>query len=113
MKTFDATLKSWGNDSFDQAFKDDVKALDRKQLPLQKNLTQSSYVSESEFDVVIINSEDSAEFINIKAGIFYSGIIAGSCCADDPSPVDELSEYCELHFIVNKKTAEVMIEQGD
>jgi hypothetical protein len=45
----------------------------------------------------------------LKAGVFYTGIIAGCSCSDDPSPVDEQNEYCDLLFTIDKLTAETQI----
>lgn len=44
--------------------------------------------------------------IRVKASIFYTGIIHGCNCADDPSPVDELPEHCDVQLDINKFTAE-------
>ena len=83
--------------------------LENMLLPLQQGLTQSSYVSESDFNVVILSSSEAVDALNIKAGIFYAGINAGSCCADDPTPLDEVTEYCEINIEINKSTAEAII----
>jgi len=80
------------------------------QLPLQQGLTQSSYVSESNFTVVILNACDTVNNIYVKAGIFFAGVNAGSCCADDPTPLNEQTEYCEIQFVINKSTAEATIK---
>ncbi len=90
-------------------FKIEVEALDNAQLPLQQGMSQSSYVSESSFNVIVLNAFGSAEEICVKAGIFYSGVVTGSCCADDPTPLDEQAEHCELQFEINKHTAETEI----
>ena len=39
----------------------------------------------------------------------YSGIIAGCSCADNPTPVSELNEYCEVQLEIDKKTAETKV----
>jgi len=59
----------------------------------------------------MVNSMDEqSENILITAGIFYSSIIAGCNCSDDPTPVDLNSEYCEMLFIINKSNAETCIK---
>ncbi|MFW2439123.1 MAG: hypothetical protein ACN4GR_07105 [Arenicellales bacterium] len=103
------SLQAWGTTGFDDVFKEEAEGLDSEQLLLQKALTQSSFVSDKDFTIVILNMSETPEAIEVKAGIFYTGIIAGSCCADDPSPVDELTEYCEIRFVINKSTAEATI----
>ena len=49
------------------------------------------------------------EHIRAKAGIFYTGIIPGCSCANDPTPETEYSEYCEVLFDINKRTAETLV----
>lgn len=104
------SLKAWQTPEFNTVLKAEVLALDHKSLPLQQGLSHSSYVSDSEISVVILNAEDTGESIRVKAGIFYGGIIAGSCCADDPTPVCEENEYCEVMLNIDKATASTGIE---
>lgn len=99
-------LKSWETPDFDHVLKVEVQKLDITQLPLQEGLSLSSYVSGSDISVVILNVTESPDAIHAKTGIFYAGIIAGSCCSDDPTPICEQTEYCEVQFDINKGTAE-------
>ena len=103
------SLNAWGLPAFENTFRDEVGALDSEQLPLQQGLMQSSHVSDSGFSVVILNSSDTSKVIQVKTGIFYSGVIAGSCCSDDPTPLNEQTEYCEIEFEISKSTAETKI----
>lgn len=109
MITLINTVNHWGSSRFEDTFKHEVGALKNEQLPLQQGLTQSSYVSDSGFNVVILNSYETTTAIRVKAGLFYAGVIAGSCCADDPTPLNEQAEYCEVEFDIDKLTAETKI----
>lgn len=102
-------LSTWMTPEFESHFKAEIEKLRTDQLPLQQGLSKSSYVSDSDINVVILNSNETANTIQIKTGIFYAGIITGSCCADDPTPVDEQTEYCEIEFEINKQTAETTV----
>ena len=73
---------------------------------MQDGLSQSSHVGEGTIDVIILNVTDTLHVIHAKTGVIYTGVIAGSCCDDDPTPVSEQTEYCEIHFYINKITAE-------
>lgn len=99
------TLNAWGRPDFESVLKSEIQSIDRNALPLQQGLTQSSQVSNSKINVVVLNTDEDKNLITVKTGIFYSGIIAGSCCADDPTPVDELTEYCEILFKIDRNTA--------
>ena len=109
MTTFTKSLHSWKTPEFKQTLRQEILQLDASDLPLQQALSQSSYVSESKFSVNIQTSEENDKSVVTKVGIFFTGIIAGSCCSDDPTPVDELQEYCEVQFKIDKETAEVTI----
>lgn len=52
---------------------------------------------------------EEAGFIRARAGIFYTGVIAGCSCADDPTPVDEQNEYCDVRVDIDKQTGEATI----
>ncbi|QLQ31404.1 MAG: hypothetical protein HZT40_07100 [Candidatus Thiothrix singaporensis] len=88
---------------------DAIQCLDSAELPLQQALTQSSHVSGSPRTVIILQTAETPEQIQVKAGLFYAGVIAGSCCADDPTPLCEQPEYCELQFDINRQTAETIV----
>jgi hypothetical protein len=109
MPNFIKTLKTWNTSDFNDTLKNEIAQMDINQLPLQQALTQSSHVSDSGFSFVILNTSEEEKNIIAKAGIFFSGVVAGSCCADDPTPADEVSEYCEVEFCINKDTGEVYL----
>lgn len=103
-------VSAWDTPSFTTTLKQEIEALDGKSLPLQQGLTHSSYANEDQFSVVILKAfVDDANAIHVKAGIFYSGLIPGCSCADDPSPDNEYSEYCEVGFTIDRTTAEIDI----
>jgi hypothetical protein len=100
------SLQAWGGDGFETALKTELESLTPELLPLQQGLTYSSYVSNSGISAMIIAVNDDADTIHARAGIFYHGIIAGCNCADDPTPVDEQSEYCIVQIVLDKDSAE-------
>jgi hypothetical protein len=99
------TIHAFGTPEFKAVVKNEIQNISPALLPLQQGLSVSSYVGASPFSVIILNVNEEANTILVKAGIFYTGIIAGCSCSDDPSPTDEQTEYCELQFAINKKTA--------
>jgi hypothetical protein len=62
-------------------------------------------VTDSPFQALIISVREDAGVIRVKAGMFYTGVIAGCSCADDPTPIDELTEYCVVQFDIDRATA--------
>ncbi len=82
-------------------------------LPLQQGLTTSSYVTDQPFQAMIISVNEEAGLIRAKAGIFYTGIIAGCSCADDPTPIEEQAEYCVVRLDIDSTTAEATVSLLD
>ena len=102
-------LNTWRTPEFKDVLKKEIEQLDAGQLPLQQGLSAGNYVLGDKFSVMILGVSEEKDFIHARAGIFYTGIIAGCSCADDPTPVNELSEYCEVRFDIDKKTAETAV----
>lgn len=103
------TLSAWNTPRFGAVFKQEAEQLDAASLPLQQGLSASSYVTERPFQVMLVSMDEEATRIRIKAGIFYTGVIAGCSCADDPTPVDELNEYCMVQLCIDRTTAETTV----
>ena len=103
------TLNAWGTPDFKDILKKEIDQMDAGQLPLQQGLSTGSYALDGKFNVMIIRVSEEAGIIRVKAGIFYSGIIAGCSCADDPTPVNEESEYCVVQLDIDKQTADTTI----
>lgn len=97
-------VNAWGSPSFNEVFKAEVEQLPATELPLQQGLSLSSYVSAEPFRVMVLHAEDEGSEVRVKAGIFYTGIIAGCSCSDDPTPTDLQQEYCDVLFALDKET---------
>ncbi|MBE9541729.1 MAG: hypothetical protein IMF01_05370 [Proteobacteria bacterium] len=104
------SLDAWGMSNFKSVMKAEIEQLNAQCLPLQAGLSQGSYVSDGQFSAMILDVSENAEIIFANAGIFYTSIIAGRNCADDPSPIEEQTEYCEIQFEINKETAEATVK---
>ena len=98
------TIQAMRQAGFKTIARAEIEAIDKQLLPLQQGLALSSCVSDEAFSAVILNHHETEQHLIIKTGIFYSGIIAGCSCADDPTPMDVQNEYCELQFTVDKET---------
>jgi len=109
MITLKQSLASWGDAAFERDFCAEVEGLPAAALPLQAGLAHSSAVAEEPFRVLVMASEERPQGVWVKAGIFYSGVIAGCNCADDPTPVETQQEYCELEFVIERQTARATV----
>lgn len=100
---------AWGAPEFPAILKREIEALDPGLLPLQQGLSTTSYVTGARHTALIIASSEADDQIRVRAGIFYAGVVAGCSCADDPTPVEEQHEYCEVLIEINRTTAETVI----
>lgn len=103
------TLAAWNTANFKDTLKGEIEQLAAEVLPLQQGLSQSSYVSNDNITAMILTVTEEPGLIRIKTGIFYSGLIPGCNCADDPTPEEKYTEHCELQFDIDKITAETTI----
>lgn len=110
MFTLKKSLQAWNTSNFDSIFKSEVSDLNKNLLPLQKSLLFSSYVSTDKVSPVIMSSSSNTTHLLIKTTIFYTGIIAGCSCADDPGPQDTQQESCDLLFHINLSDAQTHVE---
>lgn len=103
------SLNAWGSPGFQSALKQEIRQMGVDQLPLQQGLSSSSYALGDKLDVMIIRVSEEASFIRVKFGVFYTGVIAGCSCADDPTPIEEQTEYCVVQLDIDKVTAETNV----
>jgi len=100
------SLAAWGTSGFKDVLKREISQMDAKLLPLQQGMSLGSYAKGDNISATILNTTEDDHAIHAKAGIFFTSIIAGCSCADDPTPLDEQNEYCEVQFVIDKTTGE-------
>lgn len=97
-------LRAWGTPEFEATFKQEI-VQSADQLPLQQGLTIGNYVAADPITVAIISVAELGNIIRVRAGIFYTSVIGGCSCADDPTPISKNNEYCEVEMDIDKVTA--------
>jgi hypothetical protein len=100
---------AWNTPGFNQTLKRELEEIDNNRLPLQQGLTLSSIVSSEPFSAIVLDSEAVGDTIRCRVSIIYSGIISGCSCADDPTPMDSQTEYCELVLEIDQASAEARV----
>jgi len=103
------SLNAWGKPDFEAALKQEIAQLGVDQLPLQQGMSAGNYVPAQAIMATILNVAEQENVIRVKAGIFFNSIIAGCSCADDPTPIDKMAEYCEVQLDIDKETAATTI----
>lgn len=107
--TLPRTLAAWGTPAFEKTAKSEIGALGAAQLPLQQGLAHSSHVSSGPLGVVLLSAGEVPAGLRLKAGIFYEGIQAGCACTNDPTPENEITEYCEVWIEIERPDARARI----
>jgi len=98
----------WNGPAFRPTLVDELQALGRHHPVLrpllQAALARTSAVAEAPIGVQVLSTREPAGRIQVQVGVFSAGIIAGCSCADDPSPVDTITEHCELALDIDSGT---------
>lgn len=106
---FDNLPEFCSENQFQEVIIREIEQLDQELLPLQEGLALGSHVTDDPLKAMMINCDEEQGCIKVKVGVFYSSIIAGCSCADDPTPIDTNQEYCVLEFEINKETGEANV----
>ena len=101
----DKSLHAWGTPEFHSVLKQEIEQLGAGHLPLQQGLSTGNYVTDEPITVILNSVSEMENIIRVEVGIFYTGVIGGCSCADDPSPSGETNEFCELRLDIDRATA--------
>ncbi len=104
------TLANWKQPRFEQIFKEETAAIDPERLPLQQGLSHSTHALDEGVEFVLLSAREEADHLRLKAAIFYQGITAGCSCADDPTPIDPVTECCEVILRIHPPDGRTEIE---
>jgi hypothetical protein len=101
------TLPAISAAGFGQALKSRLENLPAGSLPLEQGTSQGGYVDDSDISVVVISVSEKKGRIQGKIGVFFTEIVVGCGCGDDPFPINA---YCELQISLDINTAEAKFE---
>jgi hypothetical protein len=106
--TLPRSAAAWKSPAFQPTLVDELQTLGPYHPVLrpllQASLMQTSAVAEAPIGVQVLSTQEEPGRIRVHVGVFYAGIIAGCNCADDPSPVDAITEHCELVLDIDPGT---------
>ncbi len=106
MPKFINALKNWNTEQFSQTLKHEIEALEPGSLPLYKGLTQGGQVDDDNITATVMSTIDDENVIQAKVGVFFTEIVGGCSCGDDPM---SQNVYCEMQFRIDKTTADTEI----
>lgn len=96
------SLAAWSTPAFKATLQQEIEALDPDLLPLQEGLSQSSHVVADNLAAIVLSTHETPDALLVQVGLSYAGIIAGCSCADDPTPVNEIDEYCVVDIRIDR-----------
>lgn len=100
-----ASLHAWDTPAFAVALKCELEHLGGTAFPLQHAAATSSVALDNGIEIMFISARQQGRHILAKVGVFFSGIVAGCACADDPTPVQPQQEYGEFTVSIDMTTA--------
>lgn len=103
------SLQAWGTPAFRDTLKAEIARLGPSDLPLQQGLSHTSSVADIPPQAVLLSASDAGDCLRVKVGLFYAGILAGCSCADDPTPVEAQTEYCQVLLEIDKGSGDTKV----
>jgi hypothetical protein len=107
MLRFPKTLQAAGAEACKSALKSELETLQGGSLPLASGTAQGGLIDDSRITATVFELRDEPDWIRAGVGIFFSEIVGGCSCGDDP--IVEPA-YCRLLVTVDRKTAEARFE---
>ena len=102
-------LAAWNSALFEAVLKQELQQLDCRSLPLQQGLTQGNVALDDAVTAIILSISHDSSSIHVRAGLHYTGMIAGCACADDPTPESRTTEYCTVLIDIDRTSADTRI----
>ncbi|HDP88578.1 MAG TPA: hypothetical protein ENN42_01260 [Thioalkalivibrio sp.] len=109
MTTLSQSLAAFGTADFEATARREIEQLGLDGLPLQQGLQTGSIARDDKLSAMIIGVNEAPQELHVRAGLFYTSIIAGCACADDPTPLDENTEYCEVLVDIDRGTGQATV----
>lgn len=104
------TLAALDTPAFAATLAGELAALGAAALGLERALARSSMLADDVIEVSQLGVRREGGRIVVRVGVFFAGVIAGCSCADDPTTIDRLPEYCELRLSIDPSDAATLIE---
>ncbi len=91
------------SEAFTHSLKAAIESLAPGSLPLHQFTTQGGLVDDSHITATIMQIDKHKKHIHARVGIFFSEVVGGCSCGDDPYSVNA---YAELLVVIDPNSAE-------
>lgn len=78
-----------------------LRALPRGTLPLDAGCELGGRVDDSDISVSLLDSAEGPERITARAGVFFTEVLGGCNCSEDPL---EVNAYCILEVSIDRSS---------
>jgi len=92
---------------FEKALKHELENLPAGTLPLENGTSRGGFVDDSNISVTVISTRQNENSIQAKVGVFFTEIITGCGCGDEPMPENA---YCEMLISIDRTTSAARFE---
>ena len=93
-----AACAAWAQPDFQSVLLIELQQSGALVHPLQQSITRGSHALTDDVCLMVLQRDESADSLQVKAGLSYFSIIPGCACEADPTPMSELPEYVELQI---------------
>lgn len=101
------------DERFEQELLEALMELGVDGLNLQTALRHGSYALADTLQLSILSRSCEEHGIELRVSAFFDSVIAGCSCADDPTPLDTVSEHCVLNVTLDKQRHDLRVEVVD
>lgn len=88
---------------YEKELKRALESLPPGSLPLEQGTSRGGFVDDSDISITVIKIRIEKDMIQARLGVFFTEIIVGCSCGDDP--VEE-NAYCEMLLDIDKTSGE-------
>ncbi|MFN2382298.1 MAG: hypothetical protein ABR561_07095 [Guyparkeria sp.] len=93
-------------DNMESTFKAEIASVPADELPLDQGMRHASVATDNAsgeaVGAMVIATEIDEHVLRLRAGLFFTSVIAGCACTDDPTPMNDEPEYCEVEFEIDR-----------
>ncbi|TVP85326.1 MAG: hypothetical protein EA347_09955 [Thioalkalivibrio sp.] len=104
------SLAAFGTPDFTAVLRADLAALGPDALGLQQALSTGSTAMSDDIEVMLLRHSETPDGLCVRIGVFFTSVLGGCACADDPTPENEHPEYCELDIAIARETGAARIQ---